>query len=71
MSFSSQGVACFLINEFKNWFLIVYIKMPRRYKCQQLDKSENEMSVKFSKGDDRYIFLSISSTQKNYTVSLT
>lgn len=39
--------------------------MTRRgYKCQRLNKSENEESAKFDKSDHKYIPLSALSTQK-------
>lgn len=61
MNFFCQKVVCFLINYFRNWLLIVIYKSTtkRRYKHQQIDKSEKKKNDEFDEyeSNDRYISL--------------
>ena len=45
MSFSSQKTLCYLIDQFNNWLLIVYIKILIVLKCQQFDNNKSEKTV--------------------------
>ncbi len=42
MSFSSQRIVCYLIDQFNNWLLILYIKTSIMFKRQLFDNSNNE-----------------------------
>lgn len=57
MSFFYQKVVCSFINHFRNWLLIIYIKVQKRYKRQQINKSENKESAEFDeyKSNNEYI----------------
>lgn len=59
MSFFRQRVICSLIDHFRNWLLIVYIKAQRGYKRRRIDESENEENAGFDeyKSNDKYILL--------------